>query len=670
MRKKYNMRNKYLFLTILSIGLLSVSCVREPENILPDPNLNLDFTFQTRSEKAITVSAVNEKGQPASGTLFSIYAENPYSEEDGNRNGIAPIYRGFTESDGKVIVKLASPNNAKELYIVPDYAGYGQMQTISTENTNISVELKGAQFASTKALTKAASEATIADRDGINCGNNFRFYTYYRENEDYDPDYGVLNTSSELVSEDVLDNPFKEYVSEVFPEAGGSYADLKCTDIVVGEDQTEVWLTFIGDGGYTDKIAYLNSIFYYTYEDESDLPNIQNDAERKAFFASPTFHHTYAFININPTYTPSGTKVQLLYWNGEKYVQYFPKDVKIGFAFVLDGYRPTTTTRGFSLNSKNIVYSTPKLNISNDSRSLLFESKDFGCWIMGMEYGGKDGDYNDALLKVTASKTISTVNVETPIAESSEIASTQQGTLAFEDLWPYEGDYDFNDFVTDYKYEFYKIKRTNNISYLKMTFTPKAMGASEENGFGIELPLSVASVAVEGASLESGNEKATIIVYANNRADAFNGATGKINTTTYAGHIDGTPVTITVRFASPVAEDNINPSLLNPFLFRCNNRGREVHLVDYTPTSKADKSFFGTADDKSYPANGTYYRMDNEFPWALDIAGTGSFIWKYPYEMVKITEAYLHYGDWVDNPDSDWYDWTIDGNADESKLYK
>ena len=33
-------------------------------------------------------------------------------------------------------------------------------------------------------------------------------------------------------------------------------------------------------------------------------------------------------------------------------------------------------------------------------------------------------------------------------------AEGQFGTLAFEDLWPAKGDYDFNDIVIDYQYNF------------------------------------------------------------------------------------------------------------------------------------------------------------------------------------------------------------------------
>jgi LruC domain-containing protein len=64
--------------------------------------------------------------------------------------------------------------------------------------------------------------------------------------------------------------------------------------------------------------------------------------------------------------------------------------------------------------------------------------------------------------------------------------SSYSGTLAFEDLWPSTGDYDFNDLVVDYDF---KIK--NNQEFVKSitaTFVLKAYGASSHNGFGFTLP--------------------------------------------------------------------------------------------------------------------------------------------------------------------------------------
>jgi LruC domain-containing protein len=55
-----------------------------------------------------------------------------------------------------------------------------------------------------------------------------------------------------------------------------------------------------------------------------------------------------------------------------------------------------------------------------------------------------------------------------------------------------------------------------------------------------------------------------------------------------------------ITFPSGVYTLNeLNMSGFNPFIFVNGNRGREVHLPDYPPTSKATSSLFGTGADNS-----------------------------------------------------------------------
>ncbi|MBZ0243027.1 MAG: LruC domain-containing protein, partial [Bacteroidales bacterium] len=76
------------------------------------------------------------------------------------------------------------------------------------------------------------------------------------------------------------------------------------------------------------------------------------------------------------------------------------------------------------------------------------------------------------------------------------------GTLAFEDLWPYKGDYDFNDLVLDYQFEIVTTT-TNHVEKVIATMTIKAFGASFENGFGFQLSdaIDANGLSVSGYSL-------------------------------------------------------------------------------------------------------------------------------------------------------------------------
>ncbi len=92
-------------------------------------------------------------------------------------------------------------------------------------------------------------------------------------------------------------------------------------------------------------------------------------------------------------------------------------------------------------------------------------------------------------------------------------------------MWPYRGDYDFNDAVIDYNFN--QITNGNNaLVELNATFILRAHGAYFHNGFGIELPIQSADIeSVEGTNLsndyislnangtEAGHSKAVVIMW-------------------------------------------------------------------------------------------------------------------------------------------------------------
>lgn len=650
---------------LLAITILAIaSCVKDSTGDYVDPALDLSFAFSTRTDMVLSLTANDELGNPSAGVLFSVYTENPYLE-DGEKNSLLnPIYAGYTESNGSASVSIPVPTDALKIYIVPEYAGYGDMQVID-RSESASVTLAG------KTLTSPSS--TKADefvpRDRIDCGDNMRFYRYFVEGIDYTADYGEFITeNNELISTELLSTDFKSLVNTWFPEKVTNYRNDICTDIIIGQDNTEVWVTYVGDGGYAAATGTLNSVLYYVYDSESSLPDITSNSSLQKYLQQDN-GLTYAIIDGDPSHIACGTKVRLLYWNGEKYVKEFPAGKRIGFAFLYNGYKKNGNTRGFSLQTNNIKFSTPKLNPSNKAMAVTIWSQQYGCYLMGLENGGVDLDYNEMLLKVITSKPVSLTGTQTPPSQTQTSKEFHyEGTLAFEDLWPNKGDYDFNDFVTDYQYSFVKSGGNNNISEIKLTFRAKASGASNSNGFGIMLPVLKANIAnIENGHLEN-NIFATIRVYENVN-EAFGYVTGFVNTYPNQQYIASTPITISLKLTQPVAESELTYNGFNPFLFSTNNHGKEIHLVDYEPTPSADLTLFGTGDDKSNTSHGIYYRMDNSFPWALDIAKSGTTHWRYPIESATIDAAYLHYSSWVSDHKTSWFDWTIPGNADESLLY-
>lgn len=246
------------------------------------------------------------------------------------------------------------------------------------------------------------------------------------------------------------------------------------------------------------------------------------------------------------------------------------------------------------------------------------------------------------------------------------------GSLAFEDLWPGTGDYDFNDLVIDYQFKTVT-NASNYVVEILAQFVVRAIGATFENGFGFQFPNSnVASgdlvvtgyqysgniIQLNANGTEAQQNLNTVIVFDN----AFNilphsvGESG-VNTDPDGVYSEPDTVLIYMSFAANTySENDINISNFNPFIFINQNRLAEVHLPDHAPTSKADMSLLGTFHDNSDPATGRYYKTDDNLPWAINIYES----FDYPIEKVEITQAHLKFGQWAISSGSDYSDWYQD----------
>jgi LruC domain-containing protein len=255
------------------------------------------------------------------------------------------------------------------------------------------------------------------------------------------------------------------------------------------------------------------------------------------------------------------------------------------------------------------------------------------------------------------------------------------GTLAFEDLWPTKGDYDFNDIVIDYNFN-QVTNGQNKVVQVRGNIILKAIGASYNNGFGIQLPINSAMVSgVTGTSLqesyislnsngtEAGQSKATIIVFDN----AYNqlpypggGATG-VNTTEGAPYVQPDTMEVMINLSSPVNLSAIGLPPYNPFLIVDENRSVEIHLIDNPPTDLADISLLGSGNDDSNPAAGRYYVTPENLPYAIDIAGP----FDYPVEKAKINQAHLRFAPWGESSGAVYYDWykPLSGYRNNAKIY-
>ncbi len=250
------------------------------------------------------------------------------------------------------------------------------------------------------------------------------------------------------------------------------------------------------------------------------------------------------------------------------------------------------------------------------------------------------------------------------------------GTLAYEDLWPSRGDYDFNDLIVDYNFMTVS-NASNKIVETFGTFIVRAIGASTKNGFGFQLANSnIASSDITNVSgydlqegyinlaangIEEGHSIPTIIVFDN----AFNilphpGSGLGVNTTLNAPYVAIDTVTVHMVYTPDTYTiSELDMPNFNPFLIKNMDRGIEVHLPDYIPTDLADQSYFGTFDDDTNIEIGKYYKTENNLPWVINIPQR----FDYPIEKVSIDSVFLHFIDWAEDNGTSFQDWYMDNSG-------
>jgi len=277
---------------------------------------------------------------------------------------------------------------------------------------------------------------------------------------------------------------------------------------------------------------------------------------------------------------------------------------------------------------------------------------------------------------------IATITVNVVAGTSNLYPALGFGTLAYEDLWPGKGDYDFNDLVLDYQFEI----TTNTSNYVESvvgTFIIKAFGASLENGFGFQLSSNINQeditvtgyeisenfITLNGNGTEAGQTIPTIIVFDNAYNQMAHPGMGiGVNTEENAPYVTPDTIQVTIIFEPNTYTFNeLDISNFNPFIFINKDRSIEIHLPDYPPTDLVDMSIFGTFDDDSNPATGKYYKTQNNLPWAINIYES----FDYPVEKQQIVWAYLKFAAWATSDGvlfPDWYK-DLSGYRNNSLIY-
>ncbi len=653
-----------IFVLILTL-LAAISCSNNNDDVDTNSDSSFetltvaeDFNFSTLHDVEVEINVLNGNNQGIPNISFDFYSADP---NDGGRY----LYSGATGSNGSLHTLVTLPTALTSVYLV----GYMDSKELPIESGLVSYTFGAKAEISKEAVTPPKSTLSYVlpyNYNGAPIGMDF----------------------------DVLEQGFLEKVNATLPEGKplqDYHPDYLSPDnqlnVVLIDQPADLWVTFVHEGA-----GNKNSLGYYTYQADNPPTSVADIDSIKVIFPNVSMWGSGGDL------TP-GDKV---------YLGQFDEGTVIAWVLMSNGWR---------YNQANITedtwYSNYELNHNSIQQSILVYDGEYEKLLFAFEdlevpFG--DNDYNDAVFYATANPIESVEIIDIPPIDEPEDRDGDDvsdvfddfpddptkafetndhtfSTLAYEDLWPNMGDYDFNDMVIDYNF-FYHTLPGNTISHLIAEFKLMAIGARYQNGFAVQFPFSsdlIESITVIDGSdtltysdivsnanfvpqLESGSKATIVFVHNSNDLMPNNGA-NFINTEYGASYVTPAEFAVDIKFNTYITNSGAwqwqQP--FNPFIFIDRNRSKEVHLPDMPPTDQADLSLFNTGDDNSVIPASRYYRTANNLPWAINIASS----WDHPYERKQVTEAYLKFKPWAESSGAVYPAWYSDeeGYRDNTKIY-
>jgi LruC domain-containing protein len=668
------------FLSILSI-ILFTGCIKKDVNSagidpvsaeqqnMDNMQVNSNFTFNTTNKIDLQISTLDNADKPVPGIRINIYTD--YPENSGSL-----IMSCFTGSNGIFNGTLPIATFTDSVVFETSAIGFVQLQKRKITNNTLhcilggkNPELNGlaGNMHEGPAMGTPMGTAGVEGLPVIKAIGTFNAL-------------GVPNYLS--LPNDVVDASFLADINTALPEYKPvptfhpQYLLQTNQANLTFQQSSQVWVTFVHEGA-----GYKNVLCYYKY-------NVNNPPATAADI--DTLHAIFpntSYINSGGGLV-SGNKVE---------IGTFQPGTAVGWALIANGYNGSAITTGAGIYFSDASLN-PETTTSLKKHCIMLNDVNREKFLVSFEdlnrqNSGCDNDFNDAIFYVSANPIQSVIvsNIALPAyttidADNDGVtdnfddfptdpskafnnyypSQNTVGTLAYEDLWPSKGDYDFNDLVVDYNFNPIT-NAQNQVVQIKATITTKAIGASYHSGFGIQLPISpnlVASVTgtdVRGNMIiknsngtEAGQSKATIILF----DDAYTqlpwpgGGTG-VNTTLGAPYVQPKTLNLVITLTTPISATTLGLPPYNPFIFTNKNRANEVHLINQPPTDLANLSLLGTQSDNSNPATGRYYVTSKNLPFAIDI--TGPF--EYPVEKKVITDSHLKFYQWGVSGGSQYKDW-------------
>ena len=639
-----------------------------------------DFTYQTTKQVEINVRLLTRTNQPVAGVLVSFY--DPAAVETGKA-----LTKAISDENGYVKTKVNIAASQEILVIDPAYVGLIRNAQALIKNNSVTAVIGGENGFSGDIIVQKSNNGSLSSARLSSLNNR----SMAAGSLQFDASlFDELGRPKNLEAVDNIDfAKLMEQVNSALPEskyvANKYLATQVPTDLSI-EKLADVWITFVHEGA-----NYRNTFAYYTYPTGQKPTKASDITDLHMVFPNASLKGGYGEGNML-----QGDKVK---------IGRFPAGTSVGFVLIQDAYRNGNTV---DMNATKF-YSTEGLNPESDLKlkrhNVVLHNVSQKTFLIGFEDidrsagSGSDQDFNDLVVYAQSNPVEAISPVGIPFLDD-KIEDTDGdgvpdfqdayptdpkraydryypsqdvwGTIAFEDQWPEEGDYDMNDLVISYRYKF-AMSSDNKVVDLTGDYKPLAAGAEYSNGFGVELPLQPGSVLsttgyaatsyvqLAANGLEQGQSKAVFIPFDNHRK-LFGNAGGIINTKT-GDKKEASSVTVKLLFADPLADEFTATAPFNPFMIANGKRNSEVHLVGKSKTD-LPSPFAGKSENDVYWA---YKTLENK-PFAIDIYGS----FDYPLETNSISKAYHHFEIWAKSGGTKFSDWYNDkpGYRNDKYIYK
>lgn len=619
-----------------------VACKKKEDE--PKANPASNFNFETSIPGSISLTATPEYN----GAVVKLFTADPDS-------GGLLLQTLTLDNEGKYNSSITLPSSLKSVFLKSYFLGLPGDIEIPIVNNSITYNFFALKK-STPIITQKNTPAPIVHNGIVYkfMGNfNLQGLPSYLE-----PDRDQLTSAFLRAVNNAL--PEQRPVPQYNPHyiQSGNQTDVQITELA------DVYVTVVHEGA-----GYKNVLGYYVYNTNNPPTSLSQ---------IDTIHIIF------PNYSLNGSGGELLPGMKVKLGR-FPAGKSIGWVLIQNAFSQGNSTKPSTIIPSNTNFFSkpafnPEANISLKPHMVMLNfAAQFQRFVIGFEdlrrdLPNCDNDFNDAIFYVSSNPVtaISQANVPVPgpapadtdgdgivdiLDEYPNDASkafnqylpfkNSYSSIAFEDLWPYMGDYDFNDLIVKLNLKNI-LNAQNQLVESEYKFVVDHIGASYRNGFGFQLPyaesvvqsvtgtrLTENIITLNSKGLEAGQNAPTVIV--------FDNAFKQLKDT----------IVINIKYSSPQNLQPMNQQGLNYFAFVDGNRGREIHLLGKQPTALANTALLGTGDDITNADRSVTYRNKEGYPWALLI----SHDFKAPKEKVKIWDAYIHFNTWVNTLGIEYTDW-------------